>query len=130
MGMASGAKSPQMLRFAAAVQAVETAGVLVAAILALADTLKGHSFTKSNGLGIAALTFVTAILMALIAKGIAQTQPWSRTPAVLTQVIVGIVAIVLMQGGRYDWGVPGIVLAVAGLAGLLNPASFRALIRD
>jgi hypothetical protein len=130
MGMASTANSPQMLRFAAAVQAIEAAGVLAAAILALTDTLGGHSSTKSDGIGLAALVFIAAILMGLIAWGIAQVRPWSRTPAVMTQLIIAIVAVVLIQGGRYGWGVPGIVLVVVGLVGLLNPASFRALVRD
>jgi hypothetical protein len=119
-----------MLRFAAVVQAVETVGVLAAAILALADTLGGHSASKSNGIGLAVLVFIAAILMGLIAMGIAQVRPWSRTPAVMTQIVIAIVAVVLIQGGRYDWGVPGIVLVVVGLVGLLNPASFRALVRD
>lgn len=128
--MASGANSPQMLRFAAAIQALEAVGVLAAAGLALADSLGGHSSTKSDGIGLAALVFIAAILMGLIAMGVAQVQPWSRTPAVMTQVVIAIVAVVLIQGGRYDWGVPGIVLVVIGLVGLLNPASLRALVRD
>jgi hypothetical protein len=130
MGMASGANSPQMLRFAAAIQALEAVGVLAAACLAVADTLGGHSASKSNGIGLAALVFIAAILMGLIAMGVAQVRPWSRTPAVMTQIVIAIVAVVLIQGGRYGWGVPGIALAVAALAGLLSPASLRALVRD
>jgi hypothetical protein len=130
MGMASTANSPQMLRFAAAVQAIEAVGVLAAAIVALADTLGGHSATKSDGIGIAVLLAISASLMGCVAVGIAHVRPWSRTPAVLTQIIIAIVAVVLIQGGRYDWGIPGIVLVVVGLAGLLTPASLRALVRD
>jgi uncharacterized oligopeptide transporter (OPT) family protein len=130
MGMGSSAKNPQMLRFAAAVQTVEAVGVFVAAILALVDTFTGHSSTTASGMGLALLTFITAALVAVIGWGIAQVRPWSRTPAVMTQITIAIVAIVLIQGGRYDWGVPGLVLAAAGLAGLLNPASMRALVRD
>lgn len=130
MGMGSSAKTPQMLRFAAAVQTVEAVGVFVAGILALVDTFTGHSSTTADGIGLAALTFVTAALVAVIGLGVAQIRPWSRTPAVMTQIMIAIVAIVLVQGGRYDWGVPGLVLAAAGLAGLLTPASMRALVRD
>jgi hypothetical protein len=130
MGMASSAKYPQMLRFAAIIQAVEAVGVLAAAIIALIDSLDGHSYSKSNGLAIAVLLFIGAILMTWFAWGVSQLRPWSRTPIVMTQITVAIVAVVLVQGGRYDWGIPGIVLVVAELTCLLTPASFRALVRD
>ena len=129
MGMGSSVKPPQMLRIAAAIQAVEAAGVCAAAILALVDTLTGHSYSKSSGVALAVLTLIAAVLVGWIARGLARAKPWSRTPAVMTQIAVGFAAIVLIQGGRYDWGIPGVLLAAAGLGGLLTPASFRALIR-
>src|SRR5262249_59632679 len=52
---------------------------------------------------------------------------WSRTPALLTQLFVGIVGIYLLQASRLDWGVLSVVLAVAGFAALLSPPSLRAL---
>jgi peptidoglycan/LPS O-acetylase OafA/YrhL len=130
MGMASSAKYPQMLRFAAIIQAVEAVGVLAAAILALINSLDGHSYSKSNGLAIAVLLFIAAILMTWFAWGVSQLRAWSRTPIVITQITMAIVAVVLVQGGRYDWGVPGIALVVAELACVLAPASVRALVRD
>jgi uncharacterized oligopeptide transporter (OPT) family protein len=130
MGMGSSIKPPQMLRLAAAIQTVEAVGVFVAAILALVDTLSGQSYSKASGVGLAVLTVITAALVGSIARGVAQVRPWSRTPAVMTQITIGIVAIVLLQGGRYDWGIPGLVLAVVALAALLTPASLRALVRD
>ncbi|HZZ53731.1 MAG TPA: hypothetical protein VFE26_05540 [Trebonia sp.] len=56
-------------------------------------------------------------------------RPWSRTPAAMIQVFTGIVAVYLLQAHRFDWGVIALLLALAGLAGLLTPASFRALNR-
>jgi hypothetical protein len=46
---------------------------------------------------------------------------------VLTQLFTGIVGIYLVQGGRYGWGIPALLLAVAGIALLLSPPSTRAL---
>jgi hypothetical protein len=37
---------------------------------------------------------------------------------------------VLLDGRRPEWGVPALVLAVVCLAGLLTPASLRALNRS
>lgn len=130
MGMGSSAKPPQMLRLAAAVQTVEAVGVFAAAILALVDTLSGQSYSRGAGIGLAVLMIITAALVGAIANGVALLRPWSRTPAIMTQITIAIVAIVLLQGGRYDWGVPGVVLAVVALVALLNPASLRTLARD
>jgi hypothetical protein len=47
----------------------------------------------------------------------------------MVQVLVGFVAIVLLQAHRYDWGVPALLLAAVGLIGLLTPASLKALAR-
>jgi hypothetical protein len=66
-------------------------------------------------------------MLALVARGLQRARGWSRTPAVLTQLFTGIVAVYLLQSARPEWGVPAIVLAVAGLAALLAPASLRVL---
>jgi hypothetical protein len=119
-----------MLLVAAAVQAVEAAGMCLAAVLAAVDAASGRSYSRSSGMALTVLAFITAAILAWVASGIARAQPWSRTPALLTQVAGGAVAVYLLQAQRFDWGVPAIMLALAGLAGLLTPASFRALVRN
>jgi hypothetical protein len=59
--------------------------------------------------------------------GLARARRWSRTPALLTQLFVGIVGIYLLQGHRLDWGLVSVVLAVLGFAALFAPPSMRAL---
>jgi hypothetical protein len=134
MGMRSGegatASPPAMLRLAAGVQATEAAGLAVAGVLTAVDTAAGRSHQASSGIALTLLVFVVAAGLAWIASGIARVRPWSRTPAVMTQVFAGVVAVYLLQASRFDWGVPALLLAVAGLAGLLAPASFRALNRS
>jgi hypothetical protein len=121
---------PPMLLLAAAVQAVEAAGLFLAAVLAAVDASAGRSASASSGTALTVLAFITAAALAWIAFGIVRAKPWSRTPALLTQLAGGAVAVFLLQAQRFDWGVPALALAVAGLVGLLTPASFRALIRD
>lgn len=129
MGMGSSAKPLQMLRVAALVQAAEAAGLCAAAVLALIDAISGRSYSASNGVALAVLAFITVAILAAIAAGLLRVRPWSRTPAVLTQVTTAVIAVFLLRDGRYEWAVPGLVLAIAGLAGLFTPASFRALVR-
>ena len=121
---------PASLLGAAIVEAIEAAGVLVAAILAGVDTGSGRSYHANSGIALTLIGIATAVALAYVASGLARARRWSRTPALLTQLFVGIVGIYLIQGHRYDWGVPAVVLAVAGFAALLVPPSLRALTGD
>ncbi len=127
--VAMAAGTPPALRLAAVVPAVEAAGLCAAAALAAADVAAGHTYQRSSGVALVVLEFIVAAGVAAIALGLGRARPWSRTPAVMTQLLTGVIGIFLVQAGQYDWGAPALVLALAGLAGLLTPASIRALSR-
>ncbi len=112
---------------AAAVQALEAAGVLVAAAFAGIDAVQGKAYQNSSGIALTIIGIGTAVALALVAAGLARVRRWSRTPALLTQLFTGIVGIYLVQGARYWLGVPALALAVAGFALLFMPPSLRAL---
>jgi hypothetical protein len=112
---------------AAVVQGVEAAGVLLASVLAGVDTGSGQSYHTNSGIALTVIGIATALALALVAVGLARARPWSRTPALLTQLFTGIVSIYLIQSHRYEWGVPGLVLTAAGFVALLVPPSLRAL---
>jgi len=112
---------------AAAVQALESAGVLVAAVFAGIDALQGKAYQNSSGIALTIIGIGTAVALALVAVGLARVRRWSRTPALLTQLFTGIIGIYLVQGDRYWLGVPALALAVTGFALLLVPPSLRAL---
>jgi len=132
MGMRYGVSregAPGTLLLATGVQAAEAAGLAVAGVLTAVDTAAGHSSQASSGVGLTLLTFIVVAGLALIAAGLARVRPWSRTPAVMTQVLTGVIAVYLLQAHRFDWGVPALLLALAGLAALVAPPSWRALNR-
>jgi hypothetical protein len=112
---------------AAVVQGVEAAGVLVASVLAGVDAGSGQSYHTNSGIALTVIGIVTALALGYVAIGLARARPWSRTPALLTQLFTGIVGIYLIQSHRYEWGVPGLVLTAAGFVALLVPPSLRAL---
>jgi hypothetical protein len=120
---------PRSLAGAAVVQGLEAAGVFAASVLAGVDAASGQSYHTNSGIALTLIGICTAIVLGYVAIGVARIRPWSRTPALLTQLFCGIVSIYLIQAPRYDWGVPGLVLAIAGFATLLVPASTRALAR-
>lgn len=118
---------PSALRAAALVQAAEAVLVLVATVLAGIDTAAGRSYQMASGIALTLIGAACVVVLVLVARGIAKARRWSRTPALLTQLFVGIVGIYLLQGHRLDWGAVAIVLAAAGFVALLLPASVRAL---
>jgi hypothetical protein len=117
------------LRVAAAVQLAEAVLVLVATVLAGIDAARGRSYHVNSGIALTVIGAVSALALAWVAAGVARGRPWSRTPAMLTQLFVGIVGIYLLQARRLDWGAISVALAVAGFAALLAPQSLRALAR-
>jgi hypothetical protein len=126
-GKLAAGQLPRSVRAAAVAQAVEAVGVLAASVLAGIATANGHSYERASGIAITLIGIATAVALALVARALRDGRRWSRTPAFLTQLFTGIVAIYLIQSGRLDWGIPAIALAIAGLAALLTPASIEVL---
>jgi len=120
---------PAALRLAAAAQGMEAVGLGVAAVFAAISTADGKSHQLAAGIVLTVLACGTAAVLAAIARGLAHAEPWSRIPAALTQLFVVIAGVSLLDGNRPEWGVPALVLAAACMAGLLTPASLRALNR-
>jgi hypothetical protein len=104
--------------------------MIVATAFSAAATISGKSYETSSGVALTLLAFIAAIALAGIAAGIARVKPWSRTPAVMCQLLAIIVGILLLDGHRYAWGIPALILAAAGLVGLLAPPSIKALNRS
>jgi len=118
---------PPLLIGAAVVQSIEAAGVLGASVIVGIDTASGKSYHVSSGVALTLIGIATAAALGYIAFGLARVRSWSRTPALLTQLFTGIISIYLVDGHRYEWAVPGLVLAVAGFVMILAPRSIRAL---
>src|ERR1700677_2604814 len=134
MGMRSedGATStarPPMLLVAAAVLAAEALALLVYTVLNLVAIATDNSYQVANGVALIIMQVIVLVGLAWMAYGIVRVRPWTRTPSVLVQVFTGIMAIILLQAHRDDWGLPLLLLAILGLVGLLVPASLKALAR-
>jgi hypothetical protein len=125
-GAAPGQRPPAVLG-AAVVQAAEAAGVLVASVLAGIDAGNGRSYQAASGIALTLIGVGTAVALGLVAAGLARARRWSRTPALLTQLFTGIVGVYLVQGHRYSWGIPALLLGATAFVALLLPASVRAL---
>jgi hypothetical protein len=101
--------------------------VLFAAVLAGIDAARGRSYHVNSGIALTLIGVAAAIALGYVALGVIRVRGWSRTPALLTQLFCAIVSLYLLQAHRYAWGYPGLLLAIAGFATLLEPRSIRAL---
>jgi hypothetical protein len=119
---------PRALLLAATAEAIEAAGVCGATLLAAVDTAAGQSYHQSSGIALTVIGLCAAVALAAVAVGLARVRRWTRTPALLTQLFVGSTGVYLLQGHRLDWGVPALLVALAGFTGLLLPGSLRALV--
>jgi len=121
---------PRALRLAAGLQALEAAGMCVAAGFAAVSTADGQSYQRASGIALTLIAVGTAVVFALFAVGLAKARPWTRTPVVMTQLAIGAWGIYLLKDHRPDWGVPMLLVAAGCLAALFTPASLRALNRS
>ena len=117
------------LRLAAAAQAAEAAGLVVAGVFSAVATADGQSYQLASGIALTLIVFGTAAGLATFAVGLDRARAWARTPVVMTQVFVGGAGVYLMFGDRLGWAIPALALAVACLAAVFTPASLRALNR-
>jgi hypothetical protein len=120
---------PWTLLVAAAAQAIEAAGVLVAAVVSAVDTVSGHSYQRSSGIALTVLAFAAAVAVGSVVPGLLRVRLWSRTPALFTHLFVGTTGVYLIDGHHPALGLPALVVAIAGFAGLCAPPSWRALSR-
>ena len=128
MGMRSADGAPNLLLLGAAAQGLEAAALFVVIVANLIDLADGHTYQRSGAIAIIVIEVIVAIGVAWIASGIVRVRPWTRTPAVMTQLFTLIIAVWLLEAHRLAWGLPALILAMAGLAGLFAPTSLRALI--
>jgi hypothetical protein len=120
---------PPLLLMAAAAQGLEAIGLGVVVVANIVEEASGQDWQSSNAIAIIVVEVITAIGVAAIASAVARMIPWSRTPAVMTQIFAALIALWLLEAHRLWFGLPTLLLAIAGLVGILAPTSLRALTR-
>ena len=118
------------LTVAAAVMAVEGATVLLLGGYAGVETVIGRPSDVMNSIAVAAFGIGIGAALLWVGWGMLQSERWSRSPGVLTQIFAIPVAVTMIQSDQRVIGVSLIVLAVIGLVTLLSPPTTHALYGD
>jgi len=89
--------------------------------------LVGDPFDRAATLLEAGFSVLAGVLVLLVARGLSRRRGWSRTPAVVLQLLALPVGVGLVQGRVWYAAVPVLALAVLVLYQLATPEARSAL---
>ena len=92
-----------------------------------AAAVLGQPFDRAATLLEAGFTVVAGVLVLLVARGLGRAAGWSRSPAVVLQLLALPVGVGLVQGRVWYAAVPVLGLAAAVLYQLATPEAREAL---
>ncbi|MHC3475239.1 hypothetical protein ACYF6T_42155 [Streptomyces sp. 7R007] len=120
---------PRRLTYAAALAALEGAGLVVGGLWMLVEGLAGDPDDRGSAVTGGITLVVLALLPLLAARGLLARRSWSRGPAVITQIMALPVAYNLLRADSVaiPIGIVLAVVAVTSLVLLVNPETTRAL---
>ncbi|MDT0301542.1 hypothetical protein [Streptomonospora wellingtoniae] len=121
---------PITLTLAAAVQALVTAAIAVGAGTVLVETLLGNAAAPGAAIPLTVLALLAAAATGYCAWGLLRLRNWARTPVVLTQIFVLVVAYYMFTSGQYAVTAAMAAVAAAGLALVLAPPTTATLFGD
>lgn len=106
-----------MRKLASQIAFVESLSLAIYAVsLLISATINGT--TVGSPIVETVIYLIFAILIFFVARGFSRAQSWSRTPYLLAQVFIGIVAYTLIAGTETGYKFAGVVIGIAALSGL------------
>jgi hypothetical protein len=121
--------TPRALLVVAAIVGAEALVGLGYGVYLLVEALFGTPRDLGQAIAVGVTVLILALPLPLVAKGLTQAKMWSRTPAVMVQLLALWMAYFMVQANNYAAAVPTTAVAVAGLVGIFLPASTSALTR-
>src|SRR3954454_3708153 len=105
-----------MARAAAAVLLLQAVLLVVASGILAVEGLRPETVDRLGAEILAAIGVASAVVLALLARGVAGARPWARSPVVVLELIALPIAWTVVQNDKWYAGVPLAVSAVAVLA--------------
>ncbi|WP_017539928.1 MULTISPECIES: hypothetical protein [Nocardiopsis] len=118
---------PVTLLLAAALQAVVALLVVFESGTLVLRTVAGEVADPSFAYPLAVFGLVVAGVLGFVAWGLVMLRPWARTPVVLTQIFMLIVAYSMYEADRMSVSVGMVAVAVAAIGLVLAPATTAVL---
>lgn len=109
------------MRRAAALVALEGAALAVVGVVFALRAATGEPDDRSGSIGIGLLALAAGLALLPVARGLDQVRTWPWAPAILAQVLIGVIAVGALQGGLWVVAVPLGLLAGTVLYQLATP---------
>lgn len=120
---------PATVTAAAAATALPGVALTAYGVYQLVAGLTGTPMNRSMAETLGVLYLLFGLGIAWVALGLLRCQPWARTPALMTFLLIGGVAYWMLQGGYDLYAAVSIAYGVFGLVLLFAPGSHRVLTR-
>ena len=121
---------PGTVTAAAALTGIVAALLLAYGVYLVVAGLSGQPVLRSRAELAGALFALFGLGVGLVARGLLRVEPWARTPALLTHLLLASSCYWTLQQGLYAAGVPVGLFGLAGIVLLFVPASHKVLSRD
>ncbi|CAM4134120.1 hypothetical protein GCM10009799_50250 [Nocardiopsis rhodophaea] len=121
---------PITITLAAALQALIGLAVAIEGCYVLVGTLLGRAFDATQALPLAVFALLAAAALGYVAWGLYRLNDWARTPVVVTQIFVLVIAYYMWTSQQYAISAALAVVAVAALALVLSPPTTATLFPD
>ncbi|MFC4560404.1 hypothetical protein ACFO4E_00895 [Nocardiopsis mangrovi] len=118
---------PFTITAAAAVEALVAAAAGAGGVYVLIGTLLGQADDAESAVPLAVLALGAAAAIGYAAWGLFRLRDWARSPVVVTQLFVLVIAYYMATSGQYAACAALVALAAAGLAAVLAPATTAVL---
>lgn len=109
---------PSSLRAAVGGLSVQAVGLVLLGVGYAVRGLVGRPEDRLATLLAGLLAGLTGVGLLAVARGLARRRGWALSPTVVAEVLVGVVAIGLLQGGVLPVGIPLLLSAAVVLGGL------------
>ncbi|ASU82762.1 hypothetical protein CDO52_08165 [Nocardiopsis gilva YIM 90087] len=121
---------PITITLAAVLQALIALVVAAEGCYVLVNTLLGRAFDAAQALPLAVFALVAAAALGYVSWGLYRLNDWARTPVVVTQIFVLVVAYYMWTSEQYAISAALAAVAVAALALVLSPPTTATLFPD
>ena len=115
-------RRPPVLLVVCLLVTVEAAAFLGLGVAWIADVVRGAATMPAASLFLAAFGAGVALLLLLAARGLWRGRRWARSPVIMWQILLVVLAIGWLGADPTAWAVVVLVVAVLIGAGLLLPS--------
>ena len=122
-------RRPPVLLVVCLLVTVEAAAFLGLGVAWTADVVRGAAAMPAASLFLAAFGAGVALLLLLAARGLWRGRRWARSPVVMWQILLAVLAIGWLTADPTLWAVVVLLVAVVTGVGLLLPSAVAATAR-